>query len=104
VAGLRTAPPARLFRVEVKRQIPRVAWAARAFDEGSHQRPDGDVGSILGWGFAPWTGGVFSYIDGIGARRFVDECAALAAAHGPLYAPPGLLVDMAREGRRFHEA
>jgi 3-hydroxyacyl-CoA dehydrogenase/enoyl-CoA hydratase/3-hydroxybutyryl-CoA epimerase len=92
---------------EVKRRLlhAQALEAARALEEGIVTTArDGDIGSILGWGFAPWTGGVFSYIDGIGARRFVDECATLAAAHGPLYTPPALLIDMAREGRRFHAA
>lgn len=78
--------------------------AARAFEAGVvTSARDGDVGSILGWGFAPWSGGVFSYIDGVGVAQFVREAEALADRHGPFFAPPKLLVDMAREGRRFHD-
>jgi 3-hydroxyacyl-CoA dehydrogenase / enoyl-CoA hydratase / 3-hydroxybutyryl-CoA epimerase len=78
--------------------------AARAFEAGVViSARDGDVGSILGWGFAPWTGGVFSYIDGVGLAPFVREAEALADRHGPFFTPPKLLVDMAREGRRFHD-
>jgi len=58
---------------------------------------DGDVGSILGWGFAPWTGGIFSYMDGIGLARFVRECEAMGED------PPEPLRRMAREGRSFHD-
>jgi 3-hydroxyacyl-CoA dehydrogenase/enoyl-CoA hydratase/3-hydroxybutyryl-CoA epimerase len=32
---------------------------------------EADVGSILAFGFAPYTGGALSYIDGIGAKEFV---------------------------------
>jgi 3-hydroxyacyl-CoA dehydrogenase/enoyl-CoA hydratase/3-hydroxybutyryl-CoA epimerase len=72
--------------------------AARAFAEGIvTSARDGDVGSILGWGFAPWTGGVFSYMDGIGLARFVAECEAMGED------PPELLRRMAREGRGFHD-
>jgi 3-hydroxyacyl-CoA dehydrogenase/enoyl-CoA hydratase/3-hydroxybutyryl-CoA epimerase len=85
---------------ELKRRLLHVQAleAARAFEEGIVTSVgDGDVGSILGWGFAPWTGGVFSYMDGIGLARFVRECEELGQA------PPQLLRDMAREGRRFHD-
>ncbi|HEX6852703.1 MAG TPA: 3-hydroxyacyl-CoA dehydrogenase NAD-binding domain-containing protein [Candidatus Polarisedimenticolaceae bacterium] len=96
-----TQPPV----AEVKRMLlhAQAVEAARAF-EGKvvTSARDGDVGSILGWGFAPWTGGVFSYIDGIGLPRFVRECDELQQAHGRLFAPPELLREMAGEGRRFH--
>ncbi len=39
---------------------------------------EADVGSILGFGFAPFTGGTISYIDGMGAKAFVDLCNRLA--------------------------
>jgi 3-hydroxyacyl-CoA dehydrogenase/enoyl-CoA hydratase/3-hydroxybutyryl-CoA epimerase len=72
--------------------------AARAFEEGIvTSARDGDVGSILGWGFAPWTGGVFSYMDGVGLPRFLAECEAMGVD------PPELLRRMAREGRSFHD-
>ena len=41
---------------------------------------EADVGSILGFGFAPYTGGALSYIDFMGANKFVALCDALAAA------------------------
>ena len=34
---------------------------------------EADVGSILGFGFAPFTGGTLSYIDFMGATNFVDR-------------------------------
>jgi len=91
---------------DVKRRLlhAQALEAARAFEEGIvTSARDGDVGSILGWGFAPWTGGVFSYVDGIGAARFVGECDELTRAHGLLYVVPKLLREMAASGRRFHE-
>jgi 3-hydroxyacyl-CoA dehydrogenase/enoyl-CoA hydratase/3-hydroxybutyryl-CoA epimerase len=63
---------------------------------------EADVGSILGFGFAPFTGGTLSYIDGLGAGRFVAACEALAARHGERFAPTPLLKDMAREGATFY--
>ena len=51
----------------------------RALDEGVTADPsEADVGAILGWGFAPWTGGPLSYIDGQGVAAFVARCDDLA--------------------------
>ncbi|NWG45259.1 MAG: enoyl-CoA hydratase/isomerase family protein [Alphaproteobacteria bacterium] len=63
---------------------------------------DADVGSILGWGFAPWSGGTLSLIDIIGTRRFVAECDELAARHGARFSPPSLLREMAEKGETFY--
>jgi len=66
--------------------------AARCTEEGVVPEPaDADVGSILGWGFPPWTGGTLSLIDTVGVRDFVDQCDALAEQHGPRFAPPDWL-------------
>ena len=79
--------------------------AARCFEEGVVTDPrDTDVGAILGWGFAPWTGGPLSLIDQAGAAAFVAECDRLAAELGPRFKPPKLLRDMAAEGRGFYGA
>ncbi|MCP5432355.1 MAG: enoyl-CoA hydratase/isomerase family protein [Alphaproteobacteria bacterium] len=76
---------------------------ARCFEEGVlTDVRDADIGSILGWGFAPWTGGTLSLIDMVGTARFVEECEALAKAHGPRFAPPALLKEMARKGESFY--
>jgi 3-hydroxyacyl-CoA dehydrogenase/enoyl-CoA hydratase/3-hydroxybutyryl-CoA epimerase len=41
-----------------------------------------DVGAILGWGFAPWTGGPLSWIDRMGVRACVARCEDLARRYG----------------------
>ncbi|MDE0150666.1 MAG: 3-hydroxyacyl-CoA dehydrogenase family protein [Rhodospirillaceae bacterium] len=51
-------------------------------------RADADVGSILGWGFPMYTGGVLSWVGQVGAAAFEDQCHALADRHGPRFAPP----------------
>jgi 3-hydroxyacyl-CoA dehydrogenase / enoyl-CoA hydratase / 3-hydroxybutyryl-CoA epimerase len=63
---------------------------------------DADVGSILGWGFAPHMGGTISQIQTVGVKPFVAECDRLAKAHGPRFAPPKLLRDMAAANRAFY--
>jgi 3-hydroxyacyl-CoA dehydrogenase/enoyl-CoA hydratase/3-hydroxybutyryl-CoA epimerase len=77
--------------------------AARCFQEGVVTDPrDADVGAILGWGFAPWTGGPLSLIDTVGAKAFVETCDRLAEAYGPRFAPPQLLREMAGTGESFY--
>jgi 3-hydroxyacyl-CoA dehydrogenase/enoyl-CoA hydratase/3-hydroxybutyryl-CoA epimerase len=63
---------------------------------------EADVGSILGFGFAPFTGGTISYIDGMGAQAFVDLCNALAKDFGDRFKPGKLLNDMAKKGETFY--
>jgi 3-hydroxyacyl-CoA dehydrogenase/enoyl-CoA hydratase/3-hydroxybutyryl-CoA epimerase len=63
---------------------------------------EGDVGAILGWGFAPWSGGPFSWLDIIGAGRAVAICDDLAARHGARFTPPALLREVAAKGQTFY--
>ena len=63
---------------------------------------EADVGSILGFGFAPFTGGTISYIDGMGAKAFVDLCNRLAKTCGDRFKPSKLLIDMAKSGDTFY--
>src|SRR5256886_14396707 len=63
---------------------------------------EADVGSILGFGFAPFTGGTLSYIDFMGTKRFVELCHKLEAKYGSRFTPPKLLVEMAAQGETFY--
>jgi 3-hydroxyacyl-CoA dehydrogenase/enoyl-CoA hydratase/3-hydroxybutyryl-CoA epimerase len=65
---------------------------------------DGDVASLLGWGFPAWAGGVFSYIDTVGVDRFVADCDALASRVGPRFAPPELLRTLVGTGAPLRTA
>jgi 3-hydroxyacyl-CoA dehydrogenase/enoyl-CoA hydratase/3-hydroxybutyryl-CoA epimerase len=77
--------------------------AARTVEEGVVTDPrEADVGSILGFGFAPFTGGALSYIDGMGARAFVELARSLEAAYGARFQPNKLLLDMAATGGSFY--
>jgi len=77
--------------------------AARCVEEGVLPSvADGDVGAILGWGFAPFTGGPFSYIDGLGLKHFVSRAKRLSADHGERFQPPALLLEMAENERSFY--
>ncbi|MDB5547792.1 MAG: 3-hydroxyacyl-CoA dehydrogenase, NAD-binding [Tardiphaga sp.] len=63
---------------------------------------EADVGSILGFGFAPFTGGTLSYIDFMGTTEFVALCHKLEAKYGSRFTPPKLLEDMAKTGETFY--
>ena len=76
---------------------------ARCFAEGVIESPrDADVGSILAWGFAPYTGGTVSLMDLMGLANFVRECDALAQKYGERFSPPPLLREMAEKGETFY--
>jgi len=76
---------------------------ARCFEENVlTDVREADVGSILGFGFAPFSGGTLSYIDMMGTKRFVALCETLAKKCGPRFAPSKLLVEMAQKGESFY--
>jgi 3-hydroxyacyl-CoA dehydrogenase/enoyl-CoA hydratase/3-hydroxybutyryl-CoA epimerase len=76
---------------------------ARCFEENVlTDVRDADVGAILGFGYAPFTGGPLSYIDGMGAKAFVSLCESLASKHGPRFEPNALLRDMAARNETFY--
>ena len=78
--------------------------AARCYEEKVVTAPeDADVGAILGWGFAPWSGGPLSLIDTVGVAEFVRQCDALAQRLGPRFAPCTLLREMAAKGAKFYD-
>jgi 3-hydroxyacyl-CoA dehydrogenase/enoyl-CoA hydratase/3-hydroxybutyryl-CoA epimerase len=77
--------------------------AARTFEEGVvTDVREADVGSILGFGFAPFSGGTLSYIDMMGTKAFVDLCKRLEKKYGPRFKPSRLLRDMAAKGDTFY--
>jgi 3-hydroxyacyl-CoA dehydrogenase/enoyl-CoA hydratase/3-hydroxybutyryl-CoA epimerase len=78
---------------------------ARCFEEGVITDPrDADVGSILAWGFAPYSGGCCSYVDLFwGTKKFVEEADRLAKQYGPRFEPPKLLRDMAAKNESFYD-
>ncbi|MEU6018529.1 3-hydroxyacyl-CoA dehydrogenase NAD-binding domain-containing protein [Streptomyces sp. NPDC047515] len=66
---------------------------------------DANIGSIMGIGFPPWTGGVLQYINGYegGLPGFVARARELAETYGDRFLPPALLVEKAEKGETFHD-
>jgi 3-hydroxyacyl-CoA dehydrogenase/enoyl-CoA hydratase/3-hydroxybutyryl-CoA epimerase len=77
---------------------------ARCFEEGVlTDVREADVGSILSFGFAPFSGGTLSYIDMMGTQKFVELCLRLEGSCGPRFTPSKLLRDMAKKGESFYQ-
>ena len=78
--------------------------AARCVEEGVLRSvADANVGSILGWGFAPFHGGALQFVNAMGARRFVERARELAAAHGARFEPARVIVNLAERDGRFED-
>jgi len=76
---------------------------ARCFEENVlTDVREADVGSILGFGYAPYSGGTLSYIDMMGTKKFVELCERLAQKYGERFKPNKLLVEMAAKGESFY--
>ncbi|SEM51646.1 3-hydroxyacyl-CoA dehydrogenase / enoyl-CoA hydratase / 3-hydroxybutyryl-CoA epimerase [Loktanella fryxellensis] len=92
-----------LVTVQHRLLFAQVLEAVRALEDGVlTDIREGDVGAILGWGFAPWSGGPFSWLDIIGAPYAAEQCDQLQAAYGDRFACPALLREMADKGQSFY--
>jgi 3-hydroxyacyl-CoA dehydrogenase/enoyl-CoA hydratase/3-hydroxybutyryl-CoA epimerase len=100
-------PPAKdqpaLEDVQNRLMMVQALEAVRALEQGVlTDIREGDVGAIMGWGFAPWSGGPLSWLDMIGAARAISICDELVSRHGPRFAAPDLLHDLAEQGETFY--
>ncbi|MDS9950648.1 MAG: 3-hydroxyacyl-CoA dehydrogenase NAD-binding domain-containing protein, partial [Planktomarina sp.] len=92
-----------LLEVQHRLMFAQTLEAVRALEEGVLMDVrEGDVGAILGWGFAPWTGGPLSWFDMLGASYAAARCDDLEASYGPRFKAPDLLLEMAEEGDGFY--
>ena len=77
--------------------------AYRCLEENVLTSPDdGDIGSIFGWGFPPWSGGVFSYIDTVGIKAFVERCDDFNKRFGERFKVPDSLRERANKNESFY--
>jgi 3-hydroxyacyl-CoA dehydrogenase/enoyl-CoA hydratase/3-hydroxybutyryl-CoA epimerase len=78
--------------------------AVKCLDEGVITSvPDANIGSIMGIGFPPWTGGVVQFVNGYpgGLAAFVARAHELADRYGPRFTPPASLIAKADAGESF---
>ena len=64
---------------------------------------DGDLGSVLGWGFPIFTGGALSYIDFVGMQQFVAECDDFTSRFGARFTVPDGLRALSEAGKSIHD-
>ena len=100
-AGTRTQiPPA---EIQQRTIMPMLNEAARCLAEGVIRSPrDGDIGAVFGFGFPPFRGGPFRYMDLIGVAEVVRQLEELNDRFPGRFEPAELLVTMARRGDWFH--
>ncbi|WP_294608746.1 3-hydroxyacyl-CoA dehydrogenase NAD-binding domain-containing protein [uncultured Roseovarius sp.] len=92
-----------LHEVQHRLMFAQVLEAVRALEEGVLEDiREGDVGAILAWGFAPWSGGPFSWLDIIGTPYAAERCDELSEKFGPRFTTPKLLREMADKGQSFY--
>ncbi len=92
-----------LIEVQHRLMFAQVLEAVRALEEGVLEDiREGDVGAILAWGFAPWSGGPFSWLDIIGTPYAAERCDELTAKFGERFSTPDLLREMAGKNQSFY--
>jgi len=101
---LGVTPETKMPRAEIQERLslPLINEAVRCLEEGIlRSARDGDIGAIFGFGFPPFRGGPFWYVDQVGADTIVAKLDDLAAEHGTRFEPAQLLRDAATDGRKF---
>ncbi len=103
VVGVRPAQDFDVAELSERLLLIQALETARCLEEGVLTDPrDGDVGAVLGFGYAPWTGGPLSWIDSRGAAAVVARCRHFEAMNGNRYAPPAGLLTQAASGGCFY--
>ena len=105
-SGLKEAFPEKV-QIEQKEMIDRMMFiqaieTVRCLDEGVLRNiPDANIGSIFGWGFAPFKGGTLQYINDYGIKEFIARAKELNVKYGARFAVPASLEKMVAEGKEF---
>jgi 3-hydroxyacyl-CoA dehydrogenase/enoyl-CoA hydratase/3-hydroxybutyryl-CoA epimerase len=93
-----------LHELEERMLVIEAVESARCVEEGVIvQTADANIGSIMGIGFPPWTGGVLQYINGYpgGVAAFVARADEFAGKYGARFEPNPLLRKKAENGETF---
>ncbi|MBB5185924.1 3-hydroxyacyl-CoA dehydrogenase/enoyl-CoA hydratase/3-hydroxybutyryl-CoA epimerase [Zhongshania antarctica] len=79
-----------------------IVESLRCYQEGvMNNVADANIGSIMGIGFPPHTGGVLQFINTYGLKKFATRLAVLAEKYGERFEPPQVLLDKAEKGELF---
>jgi 3-hydroxyacyl-CoA dehydrogenase/enoyl-CoA hydratase/3-hydroxybutyryl-CoA epimerase len=84
--------------------ISMINEAARILEDGVVQSAGAvDLAMIMGTGFPPFRGGLLRFADTLHPRDLLARTHALENRHGPRFAPPPLLEDLAQQARGFYD-
>jgi 3-hydroxyacyl-CoA dehydrogenase/enoyl-CoA hydratase/3-hydroxybutyryl-CoA epimerase len=79
-----------------------IVESLRCYEENVvNQVADANIGSIMGIGFPPHTGGVLQYVNTYGLKAFATRLAELESRYGERFAAPQVLLDKAEKGETF---
>jgi len=77
--------------------------AAMILQENMIEKPEFlDMAMIMGTGFPAFRGGLCRYADAYGIANVVSRLTELETAHGKRFTPAQLLVNMAKENKKFY--
>lgn len=97
-------PKAELLQQEMidRMLIVQALDTVRCVEEGVLRSvADANIGSIFGWGFAPFQGGTLQYINAMGLKNVIEKAKQLEAKYGERFSVPKLLQDKADKGELF---
>ena len=76
--------------------------AVRCFEEGVLSSvADANIGSIYGWGFPIFKGGVFQFINDCGLNAFKVRARELSYKYGERFVPPNSIESMIKKDQIF---
>ncbi|MCW2597562.1 MAG: putative fatty acid oxidation complex alpha-subunit [Jatrophihabitans sp.] len=93
-----------LHELEERMLVIEAVESARCVEEGVLiTAADANIGSIMGIGFPPWTGGVLQYVNGFpgGVVAFVARADEFTSKYGSRFEPNPLLRKKAENGETF---
>jgi 3-hydroxyacyl-CoA dehydrogenase/enoyl-CoA hydratase/3-hydroxybutyryl-CoA epimerase len=93
-----------LHELEERMLVIEAVESARCVEEGVLiTAADANIGSIMGIGFPPWTGGVLQYVNGFpgGVAAFVARADEFTSKYGSRFEPNPLLRKKAENGETF---
>jgi 3-hydroxyacyl-CoA dehydrogenase/enoyl-CoA hydratase/3-hydroxybutyryl-CoA epimerase len=100
--GAVVPPPVPMADMQERMLFAEAIESVKCVDEGVLTGvADGNIGSIFGIGFPPWTGGVLQYVEQYagGVAGFVARARELAQRYGDRFTPPASLVARAEKER-----
>jgi 3-hydroxyacyl-CoA dehydrogenase/enoyl-CoA hydratase/3-hydroxybutyryl-CoA epimerase len=104
VVGKATSGEWKVEDIQQRLLVIQAIEAIRCLEERVVMKPaDADIGSVLGWGFCPYYGGIVSYIDTIGTKNLLEQAKALSECLGSRFAPPKLLQELGSQNKSLYE-